>query len=95
MKVTSVETICLRQPDVKFHCDSVATFVVGEDPFETAKIWHNMYRGNIYSGRRGADRGLLLANRGFTTYINVMVALRREPNLRESLTRQKLRAKDG
>lgn len=28
--------------------------VVGEDPFETEKIWQKMYRGNIYGGRRGA-----------------------------------------
>jgi len=27
--------------------------VVGQDPFETEKIWHDMYRRNIYSGRRG------------------------------------------
>ncbi len=27
--------------------------VIGEDPFETEKIWHKMYRQNIYSGRRG------------------------------------------
>jgi len=27
--------------------------VVGEDPFETEKIWHKMYQRNIYSGRRG------------------------------------------
>jgi L-rhamnonate dehydratase len=27
--------------------------VLGEDPFETEKIWHKMYRGNIYAGRRG------------------------------------------
>jgi L-alanine-DL-glutamate epimerase-like enolase superfamily enzyme len=27
--------------------------VVGEDPFETEKIWHKMYSRNIYSGRRG------------------------------------------
>ena len=27
--------------------------VVGEDPFETEKIWEKMYRRNIYSGRRG------------------------------------------
>ncbi len=27
--------------------------VLGEDPFETEKIWHKMYRGNIYGGRRG------------------------------------------
>jgi L-rhamnonate dehydratase len=27
--------------------------VVGEDPFETEKIWYKMYRGNIYGGRRG------------------------------------------
>jgi len=27
--------------------------VIGEDPFETEKIWYKMYRGNIYGGRRG------------------------------------------
>lgn len=27
--------------------------IIGEDPFETEKIWHKMYRGNIYAGRRG------------------------------------------
>lgn len=27
--------------------------VLGEDPFETEKIWHKMYTGNIYGGRRG------------------------------------------
>ncbi len=28
--------------------------VIGEDPFETEKIWHRMYTGNLYGGRRGA-----------------------------------------
>ena len=28
--------------------------VIGEDPFETAKIWQKMYDGNLYGGRRGA-----------------------------------------
>jgi len=57
------------------------------------------------------DRGLPVANHGFTTYINVTAALHwlnsipnalicefvaeEETNLREQLTRQKLRAKDG
>ena len=27
--------------------------VLGEDPFETAKIWNKMYTGNLYGGRRG------------------------------------------
>ena len=27
--------------------------VIGEDPFETEKIWHKMYRGNIYGGDAG------------------------------------------
>ncbi len=96
MKITRVETIYLRQPEVKFQCDSgqdaliikietdagvtgigevdsnplaakgmidgpfshttasgLANLVLGEDPFETGKIWHKMYRGNIYGGRRG------------------------------------------
>ena len=57
------------------------------------------------------DRGLPIANHGFTTYINVTAALHwlnsipnalicefvaeEETNLRESVTRQKLRAQDG
>ncbi|HKW96260.1 MAG TPA: mandelate racemase/muconate lactonizing enzyme family protein [Bryobacteraceae bacterium] len=96
MKITRVEVIYLRQPDVKYQCDSgqdallvrvetdagitgigevdsspmavkgaiegpfshttaagLAQIVVGEDPFETEKIWHKMYRANIYGGRRG------------------------------------------
>ena len=31
----------------------LAQIVIGEDPFETEKIWHKMYRANIYGGRRG------------------------------------------
>ena len=34
----------------------LASLVIGEDPFETEKIWHKMYRGNIYGGRRGVGR---------------------------------------
>jgi L-alanine-DL-glutamate epimerase-like enolase superfamily enzyme len=57
------------------------------------------------------DRGLPVANHGFTTYINVTAALHwlasipnalicefvteEQTNLRESITKQKLRAKDG
>jgi L-alanine-DL-glutamate epimerase-like enolase superfamily enzyme len=57
------------------------------------------------------DRGLLVANHGFTTYINVAAALHwlasipnalicefvaeEKTNLREFVTRQKLRARDG
>ncbi len=97
VKITKVETIYLRLPEVKEQCDSgqdallvrvetdagitgigevdsnpmavkgaidgpfshttacgLAQLVIGEDPFETEKIWHKMYRGNIYGGRRGA-----------------------------------------
>ena len=96
MKITSVEAIYLRQPEVKFQCDSgqdalivrvktdagitgigevdsnpmavkgaiegpfshttacgLGQVVIGEDPFETEKLWHKMYRANIYGGRRG------------------------------------------
>src|SRR5438046_10351680 len=85
MKITRVEAIYLRQPEVKFQCDSgqdallvrvetdagitgigevdsapmavkgaidgpfshttaagLAGIVIGEDPFETEKIWHKM-----------------------------------------------------
>lgn len=27
--------------------------LIGEDPFQTEFLWHKMYQGNIYSGRRG------------------------------------------
>ncbi|MGH9671985.1 MAG: mandelate racemase/muconate lactonizing enzyme family protein, partial [Bryobacteraceae bacterium] len=97
MKITRVETIYLRQPEVKPLCDSgqdallvrvetdagitgtgevdsnpmavkgaidgpfshttacgLGQVVIGEDPFETEKLWHKMYRANIYGGRRGA-----------------------------------------
>jgi L-rhamnonate dehydratase len=97
MKITKVEAVYLRQPEVKWQCDSgqdaliirvetdagitgigevdsnpmavkgaiegpfshttatgLAQVVMGEDPFETEKLWHKMYRANIYGGRRGA-----------------------------------------
>jgi L-rhamnonate dehydratase len=96
MKITGVETLYLRQPEVKEQCDSgqdalvvkVSTdtgitgigevdssplavkgaidgpfshttatglkhVVIGEDPFETERLWYKMYRANIYGGRRG------------------------------------------
>jgi L-rhamnonate dehydratase len=96
MKITGVETLYLRQPQVKEQCDSgqdalvvrvttdtgitgigevdssplavkgaidgpfshtTATglkhVVIGEDPFETERLWYKMYRANIYGGRRG------------------------------------------
>jgi L-rhamnonate dehydratase len=97
MKITDVEAIYLRQPQVKEQCDSgqdalivkVSTdagitgigevdssplavkgaiegpfshttasglreLVIGEDPFETERLWYKMYRMNTYGGRRGA-----------------------------------------
>jgi L-alanine-DL-glutamate epimerase-like enolase superfamily enzyme len=96
MKITGVETMYLRLPQVKDRADSgqdalvvmvhtdagisgigevdsaplavtgaiegpyshavtcgLRELVMGEDPLETEKIWHKMYRQNIYSGRRG------------------------------------------
>jgi L-alanine-DL-glutamate epimerase-like enolase superfamily enzyme len=96
MKITKVEAIYLRLPQVKEQCDSgqdalvvrietdagitgigevdsspmaakwviegpfshtttsgLAHLIMGEDPFETEKLWDKMYRANIYSGRRG------------------------------------------
>jgi L-alanine-DL-glutamate epimerase-like enolase superfamily enzyme len=96
MKITRVETLYIRLPQVKEQCDSgqdalivrvetdagvsgigeidsspmaakwaidgpfshtttagLAHLILGEDPFETEKIWYKMYRANIYSGRRG------------------------------------------
>jgi L-alanine-DL-glutamate epimerase-like enolase superfamily enzyme len=31
----------------------LANVLLGEDPFETERLWHKMYRANIYGGRRG------------------------------------------
>lgn len=96
MKITKVEAIYLRLPQVKEQCDSgqdalvvrietdagitgigevdsspmaakwviegpfshtttsgLAQLIMGEDPFQTEKLWDKMYRANIYSGRRG------------------------------------------
>ncbi len=97
MKITKVEALYLRQPEVKHQCDSgqdalivrvetdagiagigevdsspmavkwmiegpfshttttgLANVLIGEDPFETERLWYKMYRANIYAGRRGA-----------------------------------------
>jgi L-alanine-DL-glutamate epimerase-like enolase superfamily enzyme len=96
MKITGVETLYLRQPQVKGLCDSgqdalivrvttdagitgigevdsapmsvkgaiegpfshtattgLREVLIGEDPFETERLWYKMYRANIYAGRRG------------------------------------------
>jgi L-alanine-DL-glutamate epimerase-like enolase superfamily enzyme len=96
MKITNVEAMYLRLPQVKQQCDSgqdaivvrvetdagisgigevdsspmavkgaiegpfshtitsgLGHLLIGEDPFETEKLWYKMYRENIYSGRRG------------------------------------------
>lgn len=96
LKITGVEAIYLRLPEVKQQCDSgqdalivrvttdagivgygevdsnplaakgaiegpfshttasgLAHLLIGEDPFRTEYLWHKMYRGNIYGGRRG------------------------------------------
>ena len=97
MKITKIETIYLRQSEVKTLCDSgqdaliirietdagitgigevdsnpmavkgaidgpfshttatgLSRVLIGEDPFETERLWHKMYRANVYGGRRGA-----------------------------------------
>jgi L-alanine-DL-glutamate epimerase-like enolase superfamily enzyme len=96
LKITGVEAIYLRLPEVKEQCDSgqdalivrvttdagivgigevdsaplavkgaiegpfshttasgLGHLIIGEDPFRTEYLWHKMYRGNIYGGRRG------------------------------------------
>jgi L-rhamnonate dehydratase len=96
MKITRIETIYLRLPELKRQCDSgqdallvrvhtdagftglgevdsspmavkgaiegpyshtitsgLAHLLLGEDPFETEKLWYKMYSSNLYSGRRG------------------------------------------
>jgi L-alanine-DL-glutamate epimerase-like enolase superfamily enzyme len=96
VKITKVEALYFRLPEVKEQCDSgqdaiivrvetdagitgigevdsspqavkgviegpyshtitsgLAHLLVGEDPFETEKLWYKMYEQNVYSGRRG------------------------------------------
>jgi L-alanine-DL-glutamate epimerase-like enolase superfamily enzyme len=96
VKITKVEAIYVRLPQVKQQCDSgqdalvvrietdagitgigevdssplaakgaiegpyshtitsgLGHLLIGEDPFETEKLWYKMYDQNIYSGRRG------------------------------------------
>ena len=96
MKITAIETLYLRLPQVKTQCDSgqdvllvlvktdagitgigevdsspmavrgaiegpfshtvtsgLARLLIGEDPFETEKLWYKMYAANVYAGRRG------------------------------------------
>src|SRR5215467_10991274 len=96
MRITDVEAIYLRLPEVKTQCDSgqdalivkvhtdegitgigevdsaplavqgmilgpyshttssgLRHLLIGEDPFETERLWHKMYRENIYAGRFG------------------------------------------
>jgi L-alanine-DL-glutamate epimerase-like enolase superfamily enzyme len=96
MKITDVEAIYLRLPEVKVQCDSgqdalivrvhtdegitgigevdsapvaaqgmilgpyshttssgLRHLLIGEDPFETERLWEKMYRANIYAGRFG------------------------------------------
>ena len=31
-----------------------ALILIGEDPFEVERLWHTMYMGSVYYGRRGA-----------------------------------------
>jgi L-rhamnonate dehydratase len=38
----------------KFHVPELAKFVVGEDPFDVAKLWDLMYLGTLAFGRAGA-----------------------------------------
>jgi L-alanine-DL-glutamate epimerase-like enolase superfamily enzyme len=96
MKITNVQTIYVKLPEIKQRADSgqdallvivdtdagirglgevdsaplavkgvieapyshavtagLRELLIGEDPFETEKLWHKMYTQNIYSGRRG------------------------------------------
>jgi L-rhamnonate dehydratase len=96
VKITKIEAIYVRLPQVKQQCDSgqdalvvrvetdagitgigevdssplaakgaiegpyshtitsgLAHLLIGEDPFETEKLWYKMYDENVYSGRRG------------------------------------------
>lgn len=39
--------------------DGLKELVLGEDPFETARLWDKVYRGTIYYGRRGVAMQVL------------------------------------
>ena len=43
----------IQGPHSHFVTSGLKELIVGEDPFETEKIWHKMYERTIYSGRRG------------------------------------------
>jgi L-rhamnonate dehydratase len=35
-------------------CSGLAAILVGENPLEIGRLWHKMYKGSLYFGRRGA-----------------------------------------
>ena len=37
--------------------NSLHALLVGEDPLDVERLWHKMYRGLIYVGRRGIEIG--------------------------------------
>src|SRR5690242_19526873 len=39
--------------------EGLRTLVVGEDPFDTERLWDKIYRGSIYYGRRGVAMQVL------------------------------------
>lgn len=39
--------------------EGLRSLVIGEDPFETERLWDRVYRGTIYYGRRGAAMQVL------------------------------------
>lgn len=44
---------CIEGPFSHTATTGLKHLLIGEDPFHTEYLWHKMYRGNIYSGRRG------------------------------------------
>jgi L-alanine-DL-glutamate epimerase-like enolase superfamily enzyme len=51
----SVAKACIDAPDSGAGMfEGLRSLCVGEDPFETEKLWEKMYLGSIYFGRRGA-----------------------------------------
>jgi L-alanine-DL-glutamate epimerase-like enolase superfamily enzyme len=105
MKITDVQAIYLRLPQVKQQCDS------GQDTLIVRVETDAGITGIGEVDSAPADRGLPVVDHGFTTYINVAAALHflnSVPNsfilefvaeetttLRDQITRRRLVARDG
>jgi L-rhamnonate dehydratase len=50
----SVAKAIIEAPPSHKICSGLAALLVGENPLEISRLWHKMYKGSLYFGRRGA-----------------------------------------